>query len=146
MKATILGAISLLFFLFHLQLLSSSGWMAQNTGKSSRVSCRWILMITTVTVMSDANEPERQGPQVEQEVGQGKKGIDDQSDPANWTKKRSTLQHKFDSCTLEVLQVLSQCTGMKSAPHFYPSSIFKTNCPLSTFKATRMVYFRPISR
>lgn len=40
MKATILGAISLLFFLFHLQLLSSSGWMAQNTGKSSRVSCR----------------------------------------------------------------------------------------------------------
>ena len=97
MKATILGAISLLFFLFHLQLLSSSGWMAQNTGKSSRVSCRWILMITTVTVMSDANEPERQGPQVEQEVGQGKKGIDDQSDPANWTKKGSTLQHKFDS-------------------------------------------------
>ena len=87
MKATILGAISLLFFLFHLQLLSSSGWMAQNTGKSSRVSCRWILMITavtvTVTVTSDANEPERQGPQVEQEVGQGKKGIDDQSDPAN---------------------------------------------------------------
>ena len=40
MKATILGAISLLFFLFHLQLLNSSGWIAQNTGKSSRVSCR----------------------------------------------------------------------------------------------------------
>ena len=39
MKATILGAISLLFFLFHLQLLSSSGWMAQNTGKSNRVNC-----------------------------------------------------------------------------------------------------------
>ena len=31
----------------------------------------------------EADEPERQGPQEEQEVGQGKKGIDDQSDPAD---------------------------------------------------------------
>ena len=83
MKATILGAISLLFFLFHLQLLSSSGWMAQKTGKSSKVSCRWVLVIIMGFGGSKADEPERQGPQVEQEVGQGKKGIDDQSDPAD---------------------------------------------------------------
>ena len=38
-----------------------------------------------------ADEPERQGPQVEQEAGPGKKGIGDQSDPADWTKKESTL-------------------------------------------------------
>ena len=38
MKATIFGAISLLFLLFQEQLLSSSGEIAQKTGRSSRVS------------------------------------------------------------------------------------------------------------
>ena len=38
----------------------------------------------------EADEPERQGPQVEQEAGPGKKEIGDQSDPADW-KKESTL-------------------------------------------------------
>lgn len=37
MKATILGAVTCLFFLVHVQLVNSSGWMAANTGKSRSV-------------------------------------------------------------------------------------------------------------
>ena len=86
MKATILGAISLLFFLFHLQLLSSSGWMAQNTGKSNRVNCEQ-LKNHNKEEKELSVKPAMRGPQVGFEVGQGRREIGDQSDREDCAKK-----------------------------------------------------------
>ena len=115
-------------------------------------------------------KPERQDPQGEQEGGQGKTEIVDQSDPEDWTKRGLNLFTNFQRCSLlaginfskwscmlnfgkacalevsQVLHELSLVVQWKGASHFYPMAIFKTNWPLSTFKAPRMVYFIPNSR